>query len=184
MDRGDDNLLRAAIGLLEERGHNVVGVADLAPELLSPSGVLGARSPTETDRVSIATGLGLLRALSPFDIGQAALVRGERILAVEGPEGTDRMLARVRGGFGLAMFGRARLGGVLVKVAKTGQDRRVDLPAIGPRTVLYAARSGLAGIAVGAGETLILERERTIAVADRLGLFVVGVDANAETFPP
>lgn len=178
MRRGDDNLLRGVVSLIEERGHRLVGIRELAPELLSPSGPLAARAPNLAESESVALGLRLLAALSPYDIGQALVVAGERVLAIEGPEGTDAMLERVRGlrprwGFGPPKPG----GGVLVKAPKLGQDLRVDLPAIGPRTVDRARRAGLSGLAVAAGLTLVLDRARTAADADRAGLFLVGVDA-------
>jgi len=117
----------------------------------------------------------LLGDLSPYDIGQAAVVAGERVLAVEGPEGTDRMLARVRASGRTWSWRRAVGRGVLVKAPKAGQDLRVDLPAIGPRTVARAARAGLTGIAVASGRTLILDREETVRLCDRRGLFLLGV---------
>ncbi|KQT78172.1 UDP-2,3-diacylglucosamine diphosphatase LpxI [Methylobacterium sp. Leaf466] len=173
---GDDRLLRGALSLLEERGHSVVGVHDVAPDLLSPEGQLGRHAPDEAAALSIATGRALLGALSPYDVGQAAVVAALRAVAVEGPEGTDRMLARARAlgrrPFGL---GRAQPGTVLVKLAKEGQDLRVDLPAIGPRTVANAAAAGCAGLAIQAGLTLIIDRAATVAAADRAGLFVVGL---------
>lgn len=176
--RGDDSLLRGAVDLIEERGHRVIGLQEIAPELLAPSGVVGAVSPGPDDDRAIANGLDLLRRLSPYDIGQAAVVAGARVLAIEGPEGTDRMLARVRRlsrSWGVSWgVGRRTAGGVLIKTAKRGQDLRVDLPAIGPRTIVEAHRAGLAGIAIGAGSTLIINRERTIAEADRRGVFLVG----------
>ena len=173
--RGDDHLLRAVASLLEENGFPVLGLHELAPELLAPEGVLGRLGPNAEEEAAIAVGRRLLADLSTYDIGQAAIVCGERVAAIEGPEGTDRMLARV-GGF-RGFFSRVRLGpgGVLVKMPKRGQDLRLDLPAIGPRTVAKAAKAGLRGIAVGAGGALVLERERTVAEADRLGLFLVGI---------
>jgi len=167
--------------LIEERGHRVIGVQEIAPDLLAPAGVLGALAPQPGDAGAVEKGLALLERLSPFDIGQAAVVAGARVLAIEGPEGTDRMLARVRRlnrPWGIGRGGTA--GGVLVKAAKRGQDLRVDLPAIGPRTVVEAHRAGLAGIAVGAGSTLIIDRDRTIREADRRGLFVIGVEPTED----
>jgi UDP-2,3-diacylglucosamine hydrolase len=173
---GDDRLLRGALALLEENGHGVVGVHAVAPDLLSPEGVMGRHWPDEAARASIAAGAALLGALSPYDVGQAAVLAGQRALAVEGPEGTDRMLARART---LARrplgYGRAQAGIVLVKLAKVGQDLRVDLPAIGPRTIANAAAAGCSGLAVQAGFTLIIDRPATIAAADRAGLFLIGL---------
>ena len=119
----------------------------------------------------------MLGALSPFDVGQAAVVAAERIVAVEGPEGTDRMLARARA-LGRKPFGQgtAPKGTVLVKLPKLGQDLRIDLPAIGPRTVRRAADAGCAGIAIGAGHTLVIDAPQTVAAADAAGLFLIGVE--------
>jgi DUF1009 family protein len=178
MGRGDDQLLRGVVRLLEEKGMPVVGVLDLAPDLLAPAGVQTARAPDADDRRAIAVGLRLLGDLSPYDIGQAAVVAGERVLAVEGPEGTDRMLARVHSSGRRLLWRRAAERGVLVKAPKAGQDLRVDLPAIGPRTAAQAARTGLTGIAVASGRTLIVDREETIRLCDRRGLFLVGVDPS------
>ncbi|MBE7246792.1 MAG: UDP-2,3-diacylglucosamine diphosphatase LpxI [Actinomycetospora chiangmaiensis] len=172
---GDDRLLRAALALVEEEGHRILGVHEAAPDLLCPDGPIGRRQPDAAATASIAVGRGVLAALSPFDLGQAVAVAGERVLAVEGPEGTDRMLARARG-LGRRPFGwgRALPATVLVKAPKLGQDWRIDLPAVGPRTVRNAARAGCVGLALEAGGTLVIDRAATAAEADRLGLFVVG----------
>ncbi|WP_336486634.1 LpxI family protein [Methylobacterium nigriterrae] len=175
---GDDRLLRAVLALLEENGHEVLGVHEVAPDLLSPAGRLGLYGPDEAAQGSIATGRALLSALSPFDVGQAAIVSADRVLAVEGPEGTDRMLARARA-IGRKPFGRGRplAATVLVKVAKDGQDLRIDLPAIGPRTVEAAAAAGCVGIAIQAGCTLVIDRPQTVAAIDRHGMFLLGLGA-------
>jgi DUF1009 family protein len=175
--RGDDQILRGAVRLLEDHGHRVVGAHELAPELLVPAGLRNKLSPQEDDELAIATGLDLLGALSAFDIGQAAVVARRRVLAIEGPEGTDRTLRRVRR-LRASWFGRdaRREGGVLIKAAKRGQDLRVDMPAVGPRTFVEAAKAGLAGIAIGAGSTLLLDHDESLRTADRLGLFLTAVD--------
>ncbi len=174
--RGDDHLLRAVVGLLEDRGHRVVGAHAIAPELLVPAGTLGRHAPDHEALGAIETGFRCLADLSPYDIGQALVVLGARVTAIEGAEGTDRMLARVAG-LSRGWFMRRRSpGGVLVKSAKAGQERRVDLPAVGPRTVTRAAAAGLSGIAIGAGQTLVVDREAMIAEADRRGLFLAAFD--------
>ncbi|MBF9195197.1 UDP-2,3-diacylglucosamine diphosphatase LpxI [Microvirga sp. BT290] len=175
--RGDDQVLRGAVMLLEERGHRVVGAHELAPDLVASRMLTGARQPGADDHEATAFGLELLASLSDFDIGQGAVVDRRHVLAIEGPEGTDRMIRRVRH-LRQAWFGfrRREEGGVLIKAAKRGQDLRVDMPTIGPRTVREAAKAGLAGIAVGAGSTFVLEQEETLRAADRLGLFLIAVD--------
>ncbi|MBV8239210.1 MAG: UDP-2,3-diacylglucosamine diphosphatase LpxI, partial [Hyphomicrobiales bacterium] len=145
---GDDHLLKGVAGIFEEHGFRLLGAHAVAPEILMPEGTLGRERPGERDRSDIAKGLALLNASSPFDVGQAVVVADARVLAIEAAEGTDRMLARIAE---LRQSGRIAVAsgrGVLVKAAKRDQDRRLDLPSIGPQTVEGAARAGLAGIAV------------------------------------
>jgi UDP-2,3-diacylglucosamine hydrolase len=176
---GDDHLLKGVAGIFEEHGFRLVGAHQIAPEILMPEGTLGHEQPQARDHADIAKGMALLDAISPFDVGQAVVVADARVLATEAAEGTDQMLARVaqlrRNGRIASASGR----GVLIKAAKRGQDRRVDLPSIGPQTVEGAARAGLAGIAVVAGSTIVAEPERIGEVADRERLFVVGVRDEA-----
>lgn len=174
--RGDDQLFRGALSTLEEWGHTVVGAHEITPDLLADAGLRVGATAGERDRSAIERGVRVLHTLSPFDIGQATVVSGERVLAVEGPEGTDQMLRRVRLLNRVRWFSRRRDGGVLVKTAKEGQDLRVDMPAIGPRTPVEAAKAGLSGIAIGARSTLILDRAETLQSVERLGLFLVAVD--------
>ncbi len=176
MSRGDDHLLRAVIGMIEEHGHRVIGAHEIAPELLVPPGPLGAVPVPDAAVTALRTGFRCLADLSPYDIGQGLVVCGERVTAIEGAEGTDRMLARVAGLSRGFLLWRRRDAGILVKSAKRGQERRVDLPAVGPRTVARAAAAGVTGIAVGAGQTLVVEREKMIAQADRRGLFLAAFD--------
>jgi DUF1009 family protein len=174
--RGDDGLLRGMVGLVEGEGHTVVGVHELAPDLLARAGVQGGVRPDEHDERSIAAGIGLLGSLSAHDVGQAAVVVERRVLAVEGPEGTDRMLRRAGRLAAPWRPWRKQARGVLVKAVKKGQDLRVDMPAIGARTIVEAKRAGLRGVAIGAGSTIVIDRENTVDTANRLGLFLVGVD--------
>jgi UDP-2,3-diacylglucosamine hydrolase len=177
--RGGDNHLLIGMGkLLEDEGLRLLGPHEVAPEILVPPGTLGHVQATERDRADIDLGFEYLRATGPFDVGQAVVVAGKHVLAVEAAEGTDQMLARMAE---LRENGRVRApsgSGVLVKAPKRGQDRRYDLPGIGPQTIEGAARAGLAGIAVVAGATIIAEPERLVAAADRAKLFVVGAPAG------
>ncbi len=177
--RGGDDHLQSGIGrLIEQHGFRLLGPKDIAPELTMPLGPLGSRAPSERDRADIARGLAVLDAMSPHDVGQAVVVAENQVLAVEGPEGTDRAVARVAD---LRRGGRIRSAagtGVLVKAAKLGQDHRIDLPTIGPQTVEGAAAAGLAGIAVVAGSTFVAEPQAIAAAADRAKLFVVGVESS------
>jgi len=172
---GDDKLLSGVAGVAESGGLRVVGVKDVAPELFVPEGALGRHRPSERDQADIAHALKLIGALGPFDVGQAAVVADSHVIAVEAAEGSDHMLARIIELRGLGRVTSPSGVGVLVKAPKPGQDRRLDLPSIGPRTIELVAKAGLAGLAVTAGSTMIAEAERTISAADRAKVFVIGV---------
>ena len=176
--RGGDNHLLSGIGrILERDGFRMVGIKDVAPDLLMPAGCLTRKTPDQSAAADIAMGQDVLRALSPFDIGQAVVVIDGHVVGVEGIEGTDALLARIAQ---LRTEGRIRTKtgrGVLVKAPKSGQDLRYDLPTLGPRTIENAAAAGLAGMAVVAGNTLVAEPQTLVNVADASGLFVVGLSA-------
>jgi hypothetical protein len=164
--------------LFEEQGFRTVAADEIAPEIVMPPGLLGKLTPSERDRKDIEMGLSLLRATGPFDVGQAVAVCDNRILAIEAADGTDAMLAHLAD---MRRKGRVRTpegAGVLVKAPKPGQDRRLDLPSIGPSTVEGAAEAGLAGIAVVAGSTIVAEPARIASAADNAKIFVIGVDAD------
>jgi len=172
---GDDHLLSGIGRILEQDGFRMVGIRDVAPDLLMPAGCLTRAAPDAQAEADIARGRDVLNALSPFDIGQAVVVIDGHVIGVEDIEGTDGLLARITG---LRWQGRIRSAagrGVLVKAPKSGQDLRFDLPTIGARTVDGAREAGLAGIAVAAGATQIVDPQAVVAAADAAGLFVTGI---------
>src|SRR5450432_3447571 len=174
---GDDHLLSGIGRILEQDGFRMVGIRDVAPDLLMPEGCITQATPDQSAVADIARGRDVLRALSPFDIGQAAIVIDGHVVGVEDIEGTDGLLARIAR---LRAEGRirAKVGrGVLVKAPKRGQDLRFDLPTMGPRTIEGAAAAQLAGIAIVAGHTIVAEPQAMIDAADQAGLFVIGLPA-------
>jgi len=174
---GDDHLLSGIGRILEQDGFRMVGIRDVAPDLLMPEGCITRAAPDHSAVADIARGRDVLRALSPFDIGQAAIVIDGHVVGVEDIEGTDGLLARVAH---LRAEGRIRAKaarGVLVKAPKSTQDLRFDLPTIGPRTIEGAASARLAGVAIVAGNTIVVEPQAMIEAADAAGLFVTGVPA-------
>lgn len=174
--RGDDGLLSFLISEFEREGFVAEGAHEVMSVLLLPRGPIGRCKPGHAHREDIQRALAAARAVGVLDAGQGAVVCEGLILALEAQEGTDAMLSRVAAlPEGIRGTSRRRRG-VLAKVCKPGQERRVDLPTLGPQTVLRAADAGLAGIAAEADLTLLLERERVCALADELGLFIVGVD--------
>lgn len=174
---GDDHLLSGIGRLLEQDGFRLIGIKDVAPDLLMPEGCLTRSAPDQSSAADIAKGREVLRALGPFDVGQAVVVIDGHVVAVEDIEGTDALLARVAR---LRADGRIRASaarGVLVKAPKSGQDLRFDLPTVGPATIERAAAASLAGIAVVAGNTLVVEPQTMVEAADAAGLFVSGLRA-------
>jgi DUF1009 family protein len=172
--RGDDGLLKILTRALETRGVKVIGAHEVVPELTASEGPLTAAEPNRSDWRDIEAARRAAKAIGELDIGQAAIAVGGRAVALEGIEGTAGLLDRMRE---LRGHGRlaGRTGGVLVKCAKPGQELRADLPTIGPQTVEAAHAAGLVGIAVEAGRSLILEAPATLARANALGLFIVGL---------
>lgn len=173
---GGDNKLLSGVGqILRDEGFVLRGAHEVAPDVLAAEGVLGGLEPSSAELADIEIGFAMLRALSPFDVGQAAVVVGRRVIAVEAAEGTSEMLLRIK-----AMRASGRLpadarSGVLVKAAKAGQELRIDMPAVGAHTVEEAHAAGLAGVAIAAGTTMIADAAAMAAAADDAGLFVIAV---------
>ena len=172
---GDDGFLAAIVRVLGEEGFTVLGAHEVISEVFAPEGLLSGAAPDAAGLADIARGIAVVRALGAVDVGQGCVVQQGLVLAVETIEGTDAMLERA------GPLRREGAGGVLVKLVKPGQDRRVDLPALGVGTVAAAAGAGLRGIAYSAGGALIADRAATIAAADAAGLFLIGLDENFQT---
>jgi UDP-2,3-diacylglucosamine hydrolase len=167
---GDDGLLAAVIRVLTEEGFRVVGMHEIMREAVAPSGILTVTRPDAQAMTDINRGVEVARLLGSADVGQGCVVQQGLVLAVEAIEGTDAMLLRA------GALRRDGIGGVLVKLVKPGQDKRADLPTIGPETVRNAASAGLRGLAFEAGATILAEREACLAAADSAGLFLLGLD--------
>lgn len=182
---GDDQLLRALVNEFERHGFTVIGVHEVLGDICAPAGLLGMVQPCPEDQVDIARALHVARRIGALDIGQGVVVCGGVVLAVEAAEGTDAMLSRCAQ---LPQGLRAdpdkngvKRRGVLVKLPKPGQERRIDMPAIGLTSLRLAAAAGLAGIAFEAGGTLLVDAPAMIAQADRLGMFLLGLNATGES---
>ena len=177
--KGDDALLRMLVGEFEKEGFVVEGAHEVMDDLGLDIGPLGRISPSEENLADVAHALDVARAVGRLDVGQAVAVCRGLVLAVEAAEGTDAMLTRVAG-LPEALRGRPGANaGVLAKAPKPIQEKRVDLPTIGPATVRGVAQAGLAGIVGEAGHLLVLDREMVIELADELGVFILGVEPHA-----
>jgi DUF1009 family protein len=172
---GDDHLLSGIGRIFEQEGFRLLGLKEVAPDLLMPEGCVTRTLPGQDAMIDIARGRDVLRALGPFDIGQAVVVIDGHVVGVEGIEGTDELLARIASLRAASRIRSAKGRGVLVKAPKSGQDLRFDLPTIGSRTIERAAAAALAGVAVLAGNTVVADPQVMIEVADTAGLFVTGL---------
>ena len=171
---GDSDVLSGAVKFFEKRGYRVVGAHEVAGDLVAPPGPMGRHAPGRAEQRDVQRAMRAARAIGALDAGQAAVAVNGRIVALEAAEGTDGMLERVSA---LRSAGRIRWdgrAGVLAKCAKPQQDIRVDMPAIGLRTVDAVIAIGLAGIAVEAGRVMIVDRDAAVRKADAGGVFLLG----------
>jgi len=168
---GDDSLLKALVSEMEGEGFRIVAPEDRLESAIATEGVFGRHAPDENAKQDILRGFELLQTLAAQDVGQSVVVQQGIILGIEAAEGTDALIRRC------GPLQREGKRAVLVKAHKTGQERRLDLPAVGERTMLAAVEAGLQGVAIEAGGTLVLDRERMVEAADTAGLFLAGVRA-------
>lgn len=165
---GDNELLSSIVNYLEEEGFRVAGAEEIVKDLIAPEGMIGSIYPDKRAQADIEIGARVARAIGALDIGQAVIIHNGITLGVEAVEGTDGLIARC------ASLKNDEKGGVLVKVKKPQQEKRVDLPTIGVSTVERLAECGFAGVAVEAGASLIVNRREVARRADQLGVFVIG----------
>lgn len=174
--RGDDALMRAMLAIFEKEGFRVIGTAEAAPNLIADAGIYGKYKPDAQALADMEKAREVVRALGQLDIGQAAAVADGLVLAVEAAEGTDAMLERLTSLPNNLRGTSRKRRGVLVKAPKPAQERRVDLPVIGLRTIELASAGGLAGVAVEAGAALLMRKAKLVEEADRAGLFVMAFE--------
>jgi DUF1009 family protein len=165
--RSDDNLLRGFAAIAEERGFPVIDPTPFLAGALAPEGVMGRHAPTEAQLEDARYGLELARAIGRIDLGQTVVVKDRVGVAVEALEGTDACIRR-----GGELAGQ---GAVVAKAVKPQQDRRFDLPAVGPGTIASMRAARCAVLAVEAGATLVMDREELVRQADKAGIAVVGL---------
>ncbi|HEY5047142.1 MAG TPA: UDP-2,3-diacylglucosamine diphosphatase LpxI [Rhizomicrobium sp.] len=177
--KGDDALLRAVVDIFEREGFRIVGIAEAAPGLLVREGVYSDIAPSAADLEDVATGVKVVRRLGALDVGQAVAVCGGLVLAVEAAEGTDAMLERIPALADNIRGTPAAPRGVLVKALKPVQDRKTDLPVIGVDTVRNVSVAGLRGIAIEAGNALMIDEAAMKEAANAAGVFVMGFSPTA-----
>jgi len=171
---GDDGILRALIKEIEAENMRVVGIHEVLPHLLVKEGILTKKHPDKQAEADISRGIEVAEALGRLDVGQSVVVQQGLVLGVEGIEGTDELIRRCAG------YKRKGSGGVLVKLRKPQQDMRIDLPTIGVNTIENIHNSGLAGVAVHAGNALIMDENKVIERANEYGVFIKGIVPGGE----
>lgn len=167
---GDDGLLKAMKKELEREGFRLHGVQEFADGLIASAGPMSMCQPKDADHDDIKRGLEIIRTLGPLDIGQGVVMQEGIVLGVEAAEGTDALIHRC------GQLKRAGRGPILIKMSKPGQDKDLDLPTVGPNTIINAAESGFSGIVIEAGRTLVSEPDRMAELANKSGLFVIGIE--------
>jgi DUF1009 family protein len=175
---GDNSVLSKIAKYFATRKIDVLGAHQLVPQLLADEGIIAGRPSMRKLKPVLAKAREAAKQIGALDIGQAVIAEDGRVLALEAVEGTDAMIGRVA-----QLRAEGRLSakpemGILLKAMKPGQDMRADLPAIGPGTIIAVNNAGLKGIAVEAGRSLILERERTLDLARQHNIFIIGFDAE------
>jgi len=176
--KGDDALLSYILETFERDGFSIISPQDLCTHILMPEGALGDVVLSSKHRQDAEKACAIARSIGALDIGQAAVVCGGLVLAVEAQEGTDELLRRVAK-LPISLRGTVKKpAGVLAKMVKPEQESRVDLPTIGPKTIKLAAMAGLAGIVTEAGQSFVLERDKVVTLANEAGLFVSGLPSQ------
>ncbi len=166
--KGDDAALRAISDLFAKAGLTTLGVLDVAPTLAMPAGALTQHAMDERARADWERGFTVAKALGAVDVGQAVVVQQGLVLALEGVEGTDALIARS------ARLKRPGPAPILVKAAKPNQDMRLDVPTFGPQTIASLETAGFAGATLQAGKTMLVDRETCVDAAEQAGLFLQG----------
>ena len=169
---GDDGLLSLVAKEIEKEGIKVIGIEQILSGVLTKEGLLAGPAPTKISWDDIKRGLQVLNSLGPCDVGQSIAVQEGIVLAIEAIEGTDQMIERA------GSLQRNVSGPILIKISKTNQDKRVDLPTAGPETINNAIRSGFKGLALEANNSLLLDKDRVIKIAEKNSFFVIGVDQS------
>ncbi len=162
----------AIVAAIEGRGITVLPGNSFMECYTPEVGRLSRRAPTEREQADIALGLKLVKGTSEFEIGQTVAIKDGIIIAVEAWEGTNQTIQRA------GRVGKA--GTVIVKVPKEGHDMRFDIPVVGTRTFRMMRKAKVSCLAVEAGKTILLEKEKLIALADQLGMAFVAIKTTEE----
>lgn len=164
---GDDAVLRVVIKFFEKEGLKILRIDELLDCVISTKSTLTKQQPTKENLEDIALGVKAIKSFSNFDVGQSLVIAQKQIIAVEALEGTDEMIKRCA-----VLKVDYKKNAVLLKMKKAKQSMKADMPTIGVATIKNCFESGIAGIAIQANSTLVLDKSEVIKKADGLGLFL------------
>lgn len=167
-DRRSHAVLGAIAEELDRCGVQLLDSTYPIPSELATEGVMTRTRPTAMQEQDIDFVWPMLRELLRLDIGQAVSVRERDVIAVEAVEGTDRMIERT------GQLCRAK-GWTICKGARSGHDRRSDVPTIGPQTIENLHAAGAGCLALAAGDVIMINKAEVIDLADARGISIVGV---------
>lgn len=164
----DSAILKTILDFIEQEGFKIIAPDKVANDIILTKGYITKSKPDSVAEKDIKDGIKILRGIASFDVGQALVIQNGLVLGVEAAEGTDDLIRRC------GEIRQEGEGPILIKVIKPQQDKRVDLPCIGPDTILNAQKYGIRGIAAEAGSTILLDQINTVKLANRLGIFIHG----------
>lgn len=163
---GDDNILRIVSDYVESRGFKIISPRDILKLSNYPSSILSLKSPSNQDCADIELGKKVLLSLGAQDVGQSIIVCDGHVLGIEAAEGTDNLIRRCD------LLRKKESGGVLVKMSKSAQDTRLDIPVIGPDTIFFLAKHLFNGVAIEKNEVIIIDPKETNKLLNESKLFL------------
>ena len=166
---GDASLFKKINSLLENKGYKVIGASEIAPNLTLKEGLYSSKRVSKVEFEDIKKAQQCAEMTGYLDVGQAVVVKNGRVLAIEAVEGTDAMLERVACLGGISI----KRGGVILKSAQINQDKRVDMPTIGPDTIKNIVKANLSGIAITADDVIVLDFQQVIEIIEDNNLYFI-----------
>lgn len=164
---GDDNILTSITKFFAKRGFKVIAINKILKDIVSKKGCLTVKKPSKSDLENIKIGQNSLKIMSKLDIGQSIVVQQKQIIAVEAIEGTDEMIKR-----SAKLKFKNKEQPVLIKIKKKQQNKKIDLPTIGIKTIEGLLKSGFSGLAIKSDSTLIIDKEQVVKLANQNNLFI------------
>ena len=162
---GDAAILKEIINILSKEKIKTISSIAFNNELALKSGIYTKTHPNNMDNVDIIIAKKVLKKSGEYNYSQGAIIREQKLIAIEGKDGTHKMLLKCK---------RKKKGknGVLVKFPKPKQDIRIDLPTIGLETIKQCRKVGLKGLVLKAKKNIFLDKQKSISYANKNNMFI------------